>query len=220
MNRDTANERFINSNRAKYNNERGSSRGNSGMFAGVQRNGNAAAVQNVRSSSYTNTRDTYEDTKNLPEVVGELVKAHKKKKARMEALRPLYNRKRVKSDKPFPIGIIISVLIISASFMFIVYNKSLMNDISYKTVDMQESINSFEQEKQRLVLEIEKKNDLAEIERIATTELGMVKSTDVYKQYVSISGNDEVVVSESSEKEFGLATTLDSINNSVGKIFE
>ncbi len=197
MNKNPANDSFINSGRAKYNRER---------VQGTER--------------YFDNFGEYGRQKSIPEALGELVSLHRKNKARQEAMRPLYNRKKVKQSKPFPFGFVFAAIAVSAALMFIVYNMSVINEISYETVALQEQIEYYELENQRLSVELEQKNDLAYIEKVASTELGMVKSTDVSKHYVSLTGNDKTVVTQSENEQFGLASTLDSLNRIVGKMFE
>ena len=48
----------------------------------------------------------------------------------------------------------------------------------------------------------------------------MVKSTDVVKQYVSLSSGDNIVVTEENVESTYFGTTLNSLKNSVSKIFE
>ena len=114
----------------------------------------------------------------------------------------------------------LSAAIITVTFMFIAYNYSVVNEISYETADLEDEIEYYTKENEVLSVQLEKKNDLAEIEKIASEKLGMVKSTDVYKQYVSLSGSDKTVVSESSSASYNLGTTLNGFKRSVGKIFE
>ena len=189
-------------------------------------NPTGAKYNSVRTNTYTSAQnrgirtDIYGDSLTTSEYVGELVNELKRKKARERASRPVYSRKRVKSAQPFPFGFILSAVVVTAVFMFIAYNYSVINEISYDTAALEDEIELYMQENERLSVELEKKNDLSYIEQTAVTKLGMVKSTDVYKQYVSLSGNDKTVVSDKSADEFGLGTTFNSFKKTVGKIFE
>lgn len=48
----------------------------------------------------------------------------------------------------------------------------------------------------------------------------MVKSTEVVKHYVSISGGDKVVVSEENQASGAVVTTLDGIKSTLGKLYK
>ncbi len=129
-------------------------------------------------------------------------------------------KKRVKAS-PFPISFIFYTVITMVMLMFIVYNNSVVNEISYEISDYKAALSNEEARNEKLKIELEKKYDLKEIERIAVNEYGLVKSTDVVKHYVSISGGDKVVVSEGkTEARTGLSTGLNTLKKSVAHIYE
>jgi len=129
-------------------------------------------------------------------------------------------KKRVKPDSPFPVSFIFYSLVITVMLMFIAYSYSVVNNISYEIGELEESIAFGKQENERLSLELDKKNDLTYIEQVAVNELGMVKSTEVVKHYVNISGGDKVVITEENNTSNAFGTTLDGLRNTVGKIYQ
>ena len=92
--------------------------------------------------------------------------------------------------------------------------------MSYENERIEAEISELEDKNAMLSLELDKRNDLAYIEDYAINELGMVKSTDVVKQYVSLSSGDNIVVTEENVESTYFGTTLNSLKNSVSKIFE
>ena len=128
--------------------------------------------------------------------------------------------KNVKANSPFPIGFIFYSLVVTVMLMFIAYSYSVVNNISYEIGELEESIAFNKQENERLSLELDKKNDLTYIENVAVNELGMVKSTEVVKHYVSISGGDKVVITEENRTNGSFGISLDGLKNTVSKIYK
>ncbi len=141
-------------------------------------------------------------------------------RARTKTESTLVIKKRVKADTPFPVSFIFYCLVITVMLMFIAYSYSVVNNISYEITELEESIALGKQENERLSLELDKKNDLTYIEEVAVNKLGMVKSTEVVKHYVSISGGDRVVITGENNRSGALGTTLDGLKNTVGKIYK
>ncbi len=129
-------------------------------------------------------------------------------------------KKKVKEKTPFPVGFIFYSLIVTVMLMFIAYSYSVVNNISYEIGELEESIAVNKQENERLSLELDKKNDLTYIENVAVNKLGMVKSTQVVKHYVNISGGDKVVITKENQNSDTFGVTLDGLKNTVSKIYQ
>ena len=181
---------------------------------------------NTRSAKYN--RDRAYDYDNLSfsavaeaaaEYVGERILEGKRERARERANAPIIIRNKGKK-KPFPVSFVFYAAVLSLVFVFLVYNYSLINSMSYENERIEAEISALEDENAMLSLELDKRNDLAYIEDYAINELGMVKSTDVVKQYVSLSSGDNIVVTEENVESTYLGTTLNSLKSSVCKIFE
>ena len=154
------------------------------------------------------------------EKIGEAVASRNRRIARERASAPIIVKKRVKAS-PFPMSFVFYSVVMTVMLMFVVYSNSVVNEVSYEINDLETKISAAEQENEKLSIALDKKYDLADIERIATTELGLVKSTDVVKHYVSISGGDKVTVSKDEKASYTkLDATLDSLKESVAKIYE
>ena len=217
MNGSFAENEFINLNNAKYNTKKRNIQTPAAVKKRVYNDYKSGYNGAVKRSAYNRSASKSEYT--VGAAVGELVATAVRNARRAKSLEPSYSIHKVKA-KPFPFGFVLSAAIITVTFMFIACNYSVVNEISYETADLEDEIEYYTKENEVLSVQLEKKNDLAEIEKIASEKLGMVKSTDVYKQYVSLSGSDKTVVSEGSSASYNLGTTLNGFKRSVGKIFE
>lgn len=185
-------------------------------------------MQNNRSINTNNTKYNSVRSKNVSfsdaamsvaERIGDAVYENKRRIARERANAPVIVKKHVKA-KAFPVSFVFYTLVTTLMLMFVVYSYSVVNEVSYDITALESQISQTKSENERLALELDKRNDLKHIEEVATTKLGMVKSTDVVKHYVSISGGDKVVVSEKetvAKQSLGIA--LDSLKETVGKIY-
>ncbi len=177
---------------------------------------------NNRKSQYNNVRHEGVSFSDIAATAAErardAARERERRLARERASAPVIVKKRVKAS-PFPVSFVFYALVVTVMLMFVVYSYSVVNEISYDITSLEEKISESKQENERLAIELDKRNDLKYIEEVATTRLGMVKSTDVVKHYVSISGGDKVVLSEDNAKGTALGVTLDSLKDSVGKIY-
>lgn len=154
------------------------------------------------------------------ERIGDAVAERNRRLQRERANAPIIVKKRVKAG-PFPVSFVFYALVLTVMLMFVVYGNSVVNEISYEVGDLESQIATVKQENASLRIDLDKKYDLKYIEDMATNELGLVKSTDVVKHYVSISGGDKVVLSEEKGATTGrFDATLDSLKESVAKIYE
>lgn len=155
------------------------------------------------------------------ERLGDAVAERNRRIARERANAPIIVKKRVKAGS-FPVSFVFYTLVMTVMLMFVVYGNSVVNEISYEVSNLEAEIASTKQENADLAIELDRKYDLKYIEDVAINELGLVKSTDVVKHYVSISGGDKVVISEQEAKKASgtFNATLDSLKESVAKIYE
>lgn len=154
------------------------------------------------------------------EIIGSAVAERRRKIARERANAPVIVKKRVKSS-PFPVSFVFYALCLTLMLMFLIYSNSVVNEISYDINELESAISQTKQENEKLSVELDKKYDLKYIEEVAEGELGLVKSTDVVKHYINVSGGDKVSVYEdgtASSTKFD--ATLDTLKESVAKIYE
>ena len=179
---------------------------------------------NGKTPQYNNVRGQSVSVSDIAQTaayrLGDAVAAHNRRVARERAEAPVVVKKRVKAA-PFPVRFLFYALVATTMLMFIVYTNSVVNEISYDIGDLEAQIAETKAENEKLSIELDKKYDLKYIEHIATTQLGLVKSTDVVKHYVSISGdNDVVIANETASPVTTLSATLDTFKESVAKIYQ
>lgn len=179
---------------------------------------------NTRTAQYNNVRRHSASVSDMAyvavEKIGDAVAARNRRAARERAEAPVVVKKRVKAA-PFPVRFVFYALIATVMLMFIVYTNSVVNEISYDIGDLEAKISQTKAENEKLSIELDRKYDLKYIENVATTKLGLVKSTDVVKHYVSISGDEDVVIAnETSGVTTGFGATLDTLKQSVAKIYK
>ena len=152
--------------------------------------------------------------------LGDAVAARNRRVARERAAAPVIVKQRVEAGQ-FPVRFLFYTLIATVMLMFIVYTNSVVNEISYDISDLEAQISATKAENEKLSIELDRKYDLKYIEEVATTKLGLVKSTDVIKHFVRISGDSDVVIAnDTSVSATTLSSTLDSIKESVAKIYK
>ena len=185
---------------------------------------NISRVSNINTKN-TNVKAQGEDlsfsyvASAVAEHVQERILEGKRERARARANAPVIVRSKG-HKKPFPVSFVFYSVVLSLVFCFLIYNYSIINSMSYENESIQDEIELLSQENEQLSILLDKRNDLNYIEEYAINELGMVKSTDVVKQYVSLSGSDNVVVTQENMEKAYLGTTLNSLKRSVQKIFD
>lgn len=98
------------------------------------------------------------------------------------------------SDRPFPFAFIVMAAMSTVLLMYIIYNLVSLNEMTIELAESQSMLTQLVNEEKELSLKLELKNDLLEIEKIATEEYGMVKNDKVVKQYINIEGEDKIEV--------------------------
>ena len=84
--------------------------------------------------------------------------------------------------------------------MFLVLGNSRINEATLYSDSLEGQISAAINQCEMLTAEMNARNDAASVEDYALNVLGLVKKTDVAKTYVSISGEDKVVVSASGKQ--------------------
>ncbi len=113
--------------------------------------------------------------------------------------------------KSLPVGYLLAI-IISAATLMITIGLSVGNVNSENVIsDLQGDMAMLSAKESRLVVALEEKNDLRNIERIAVSELGMVKKDLVTRQYIKLSDEDIIENYEEEIPGTGLSTLLTAI---------
>ena len=122
--------------------------------------------------------------------------AKKRKMAERErANATKYVAKYVKCEKAFPVSVIGYIIVFSVIAVFLVMGNSRICDATLKVDALKGQIAAEMSAGEILDSSLNQKFDAARIEDYAVNVLGMVKGTDVAKKYISISGEDKIVVS-------------------------
>lgn len=122
------------------------------------------------------------------------------------------------NKKSFPTAAIFLSIICTMLFMYIIYNMVQINEYTVEQAELYKKIESLTATEKELKLEVDKRNDLRVIEKIATEEYGMVKKDKVTKLYVNVGAEDksEAVESDSGTSAEGL---IPSIMSAIGRNF-
>ncbi len=99
----------------------------------------------------------------------------------------------------FPLSFFLSVIGVTILFVMLIGSYSQLSEATAIQSELEKEISSGLQYKAELEEKIDEKIDLAEIERIAVNRLGMVKADNSDKGYISIAGEDKIVVTEVDE---------------------
>lgn len=106
---------------------------------------------------------------------------------------------RTKERKPLPVAAVAYILIFSAVASFLVLGNTRLNEASLAASELKTQIAAEEKRADELQSTLRMRYDAVEVENYATNVRGFVKSGDVAKSYVSVVGEDKIVVSASNE---------------------
>lgn len=130
----------------------------------------------------------------LADSLGRAIAAKRKAKARERASEAKYIKKSVKAATPFPISLIGYMVVFAAIAMFLVLGNTRINEATLRVDALKSAVAAEEERSEQLSSALTQRKDIGYIEDYAENVLGMVKSTDVAKHYVSISGEDKIAV--------------------------
>lgn len=119
----------------------------------------------------------------------------------------------------FAVGVVIGTMMI----MSIVLSFSEIYQTTSEIARLENTLAGLKDQAAELELELEEKNDIRVIERIATEELGMVKEDAVQRKYVSLSDGERIDIIEDEESDTGSAASgilLSSIWSAFGNLFD
>ncbi len=149
------------------------------------------------------------------DIVGDIGKAVAKKRreaARARATETKYVKKSVKAAQPFPIAVIGYTLVFAAIAMYLVLGNSKINEATLRADSLKSAIAAEAERSDVLTSALNQRKDIGYIEDYAENVLGMVKSTDVAKHYVSVSGEDKITVRGVSVSPEASVTDTDGAN--------
>ena len=127
-------------------------------------------------------------------------KAKRREASRLAAESALRDEIKVERQK-MPWQFILCVAIAFTLLMAMIYSFAQISESNRELAQIKEQISVAEDKADKLKLQLEEKNDLTMIEKIATEQYNMVKEGSVQKKYISISEGDRVVLDTVVEEE-------------------
>jgi cell division protein FtsB len=141
--------------------------------------------------------------------------AKSKRKARRRAVREpkfITVRKERKERKPFPLGIVLVLAMITALFLFMMMNYAEIDQYNGEIRDLQNTLAKLQNEQKKLEVRLENKDDRAAFEQYAIEELGMVKADTLDKYIVTLAPEDKTEIMEyEDEQESGFGYLLSGL---------
>ncbi len=125
-------------------------------------------------------------------------------------------RKERKERKPFPLGIVLVLAMITALFLFMMMNYAEIDQYNGEIRDLQNTMAKLQNEQKKLEVRLDNKDDRAAFEQFAVEQLGMVKADTLDKYIVTLSPSDKTEIMEYEDEEdsgfgyllFGLAEVV------------
>lgn len=110
-------------------------------------------------------------------------------------------RKERKERKPFPLGIVMVLALITALFLFMMMNYAEIDQYNGEIRDLQNTLAKLQNEQKKLEVRLENKDDRAAFEQFAVEELGMVKADTLDKYIVTLTPEDKTEIMEYEDEE-------------------
>lgn len=207
---------YINLKQAKYNRDRRMAQINAENVKAMQQTAQPGYAKSVPVNIPVDDGLTFKEiTGAIKDVIAGKIAEKRKKAARERANSTKYVAKYVKSNKAFPVSVIGYIAVFSVIGIFLVMGNTRINDATLRANELKNEIASEVNMGEILSSSLNQRKDAAQVEEYAVNVLGLVKSTDVAKRYVSISGEDKIVVSGGnivSGNTTDASIMLDSIN--------
>ncbi len=116
---------------------------------------------------------------------------------------------------------IAALLLGTVMVMFLVFNISEVYKMTNEISGLESQLAELEAAAEQLELKLEDKNDIREIEKIATSKLGMVKEDAIQRRYISLSEGEHIdIIGDTTQNDTQGGVLLSSIFSSLGKFFE
>lgn len=109
---------------------------------------------------------------------------------------------------------------VTVMVMFLVMEISNVYKAANEISELESRLKTMQSEADELELKLEAKNDIREIEKIATTELGMAKEDTLQRRYISLSDGERIEILDSEEEDGSGGVLLSSIFSAIGDLFD
>ena len=146
-----------------------------------------------------------------------------KRAARRHAIREpkfITVRKERKERKPFPLGIVLVLSIITVLFLFMMMNYAEIDQYSGEIRDLRNQLGELQNQQKKLEVRLENKDDRAAFEQYAIEELGMVKADTLDKYIITLSPEDKTEIMEYEEEtDSGFGYLLSGLSEVISGFF-
>ncbi len=196
--------------------------------AGRVRTGEASAsgeLRRRRSVSRTPDMSSPHARREAPSVsLGAVGRAQTQVKVKLKIAEPRIHTIAQTEGKPFPVAFIFTTLLCSMLFLYMIYNLVRINEYTIDISSLNKKMSTLTAAQTELTLKLERKNDLVEIERVATQEYGMVKRDKVTKQYVNAGSGDVIETAPAKPDDEtspdGLSSLMSAISRNFGDLIK
>lgn len=155
----------------------------------------------VRTEKRRTTGVSVDDGNILKDLAGAIggamlgaLSSYRRKKMRERTRTPKYIARNVKAKTAFPVSALGYIVVFSVIAMFLVLGNSRINEATLYANSLENEINEAVNTCEALTAEVNSRSDALAVEEYAVNVLGLVKNTDVAKTYISISGEDKIVL--------------------------
>lgn len=124
---------------------------------------------------------------------------------------------RKKAIPPLLLAYLIVATILFLSFIFSITE---VYKASSQLAQLQNQLEQLEATEQDMELQLEEKNDIREIEAIATGRLGMTKEDSLQRRFVSLSDGERIELAEAEEETAAGGVMLSSVFSALGRFLE
>lgn len=110
--------------------------------------------------------------------------------------------------------------VVTVMIMFLVTQISDVYKASNEIAQLENQLQTMQSEAEELKLKLDEKNDIREIEKIATTKLGMAKEDTMQRRYITLSDGERIEVIDNGESEESSGgVMLSSIASAIENLF-
>ena len=146
-----------------------------------------------------------------------------KRVARRHAIREpkfITVRKERKERKPFPLGIVLVLTVITVLFLFMMMYSAEIDQYNGEIRDLRNQLGELQNQQKKLEVRLENKDDRVAFEQYAVEELGMVKADTLNKYIITLSPEDKTEIMEyEEEKESGFGYLLSGLSEVLNGFF-
>ncbi len=133
----------------------------------------------------------------------------------------LRNEVKDTTRKKLPFGFVAFLGVAVVMVMFLITQISNVYETANDVAQLENKLSQMQVEANELKLQLDEKNDIREIEQIATTKLGMAKEDTMQRRYVTLSDGERIEVIDNAETEENSGgIMLSSIVSAIEKLFD